>query len=109
MLYEHRGRILDRKTALKKLWGENDFFTRRSMDVFISHLRKYLCNDPSIEIRMFMAKDLCLVAEQLHSPNHFFSTALPVNSCVSGCSLVLYRLFYQLGIENIPGVITVNK
>ncbi len=51
LLLEHRGRILDRKQALNRLWGESDYFTRRSMDVFISHLRKYLSEDPSIEIR----------------------------------------------------------
>jgi DNA-binding response OmpR family regulator len=51
MLCEHKGKILDRKNALKKLWGESDFFTRRSMDVFISHLRKYLIDDPSVEIK----------------------------------------------------------
>jgi DNA-binding response OmpR family regulator len=51
LLCEHQGKILDRKNALKKLWGESDFFTRRSMDVFISRLRKYLSEDPSIEIK----------------------------------------------------------
>ena len=45
LLCEHRGRILDRKQALNRLWGESDYFTRRSMDVFISHLRKYLSED----------------------------------------------------------------
>jgi DNA-binding response OmpR family regulator len=60
LLCEHKGRILDRKTTLKKLWGESDFFTRRSMDVFISHLRKYLSDDPAIEIRNVHGKGYVL-------------------------------------------------
>jgi DNA-binding response OmpR family regulator len=60
LLCEHRGRILDRKNTLKKLWGESDYFTRRSMDVFISRLRKYLCDDPSIEIKNVHGKGYVL-------------------------------------------------
>jgi DNA-binding response OmpR family regulator len=60
LLYEHKGTILDRKQALKRLWGESDYFTRRSMDVFISHLRKYLADDPSIEIRNVHGKGYVL-------------------------------------------------
>ena len=60
LLCEHKGRILDRKNALKKLWGESDFFTRRSMDVFISHLRKYLCDDPTVEIKNVHGKGYIL-------------------------------------------------
>ena len=60
LLCEHRGRILDRKQALNRLWGESDYFTRRSMDVFISHLRKYLAEDPSVEIRNVHGKGYVL-------------------------------------------------
>jgi DNA-binding response OmpR family regulator len=60
LLFEHRGRILDRKQALNRLWGESDYFTRRSMDVFISHLRKYLSEDPNIEIRNVHGKGYVL-------------------------------------------------
>jgi DNA-binding response OmpR family regulator len=60
LLCEHQGKIMDRKLALKSLWGENDYFTRRSMDVFISHLRKYLSADPSIEIRNVHGKGYVL-------------------------------------------------
>ena len=42
--------ILSRKDALLKIWGNEDYFTTRSMDVFIARLRKYLKKDPSIEI-----------------------------------------------------------
>lgn len=60
LLCEHKGRILDRKNTLKKLWGESDYFTRRSMDVFISRLRKYLSEDPSIEIKNVHGKGYVL-------------------------------------------------
>lgn len=50
LLCLHEGHILDRKITLKKIWGESDYFKRRSMDVFISRLRKYLDQDPAIQI-----------------------------------------------------------
>ena len=42
--------ILLRSDALKKIWGEDNYFTARSMDVFVTKLRKYLKKDPKIEI-----------------------------------------------------------
>ena len=42
--------IMPREMALKKIWGEDSYFTTRSMDVFITKLRKYLKEDPAIEI-----------------------------------------------------------
>lgn len=47
-LYENK--VLDRDTALNQIWGEDGYFTSRSMDVYITKLRKYLKHDPSIEI-----------------------------------------------------------
>ncbi|NER12819.1 response regulator [Leptobacterium flavescens] len=55
-----KGRILDRKKTLNTYWGENDYFNRRSMDVFIYKLRKYLKNDPSISIRNVHGKGFIL-------------------------------------------------
>lgn len=49
-LSENRNEVLDRAVILKKLWGEDDFFTARSMDVFITKLRKKLKEDTSIQI-----------------------------------------------------------
>lgn len=49
-LYQQKNEILDRAFILKKLWGDNDFFNARSMDVFISKLRKKLKKDPKIQI-----------------------------------------------------------
>jgi DNA-binding response OmpR family regulator len=42
--------VLKREHILKSVWGESDYFLGRSLDVFISRLRKYLLDDPSIKI-----------------------------------------------------------
>ncbi len=42
--------ILPRSEALTKIWGEDNYFTARSMDVFVTKLRKYLSKDENIEI-----------------------------------------------------------
>ncbi len=47
-IYENK--LLSRETALKSVWGDDDYFIGRSMDVFITKLRKYLKDDPSISI-----------------------------------------------------------
>jgi DNA-binding response OmpR family regulator len=49
-LYEKKNEILDRTFILKKLWGDDDFFNARSMDVFISKLRKKLIQDKNVQI-----------------------------------------------------------
>ena len=49
-LYLNKNEILDRNYILKKLWGNDDFFKARSMDVFISKLRKKLKQDKQVEI-----------------------------------------------------------
>ena len=61
-LFEKKNEILDRSFILNKLWGNDDFFNARSMDVFISKLRKKLKNDESIQIlnvRGFGYKLIC--------------------------------------------------
>lgn len=49
-LSQHRNVVLKREDLLKNLWGENDYFLGRSLDVFITKIRKYLKEDPSISI-----------------------------------------------------------
>lgn len=49
-LYSHRNQLLRREEILKAVWNNDDFFSGRSMDVFISKLRKYFKEDPSIRI-----------------------------------------------------------
>ena len=50
LLIENKNEILDRSVVLKKIWGNDDFFNGRSMDVFITKLRKKLNLDPNIQI-----------------------------------------------------------
>jgi len=61
-LYNHKNEVLDRSFILKKLWNNDDFFSARSMDVFISKLRKKLKQDPNLQIlnvRGFGYKLIC--------------------------------------------------
>jgi DNA-binding response OmpR family regulator len=61
-LFEKKNEILDRTFILNKLWGDDDFFNARSMDVFISKLRKKLKKDKNIQIlnvRGFGYKLIC--------------------------------------------------
>jgi two-component system, OmpR family, response regulator len=50
MLCKAKDGILTRSDALNKIWGADNYFTARSMDVFIARLRKYLKDDPRVEI-----------------------------------------------------------
>ncbi len=50
MFAVHINDILARSEALTKIWGEDNYFTARSMDVFVTKLRKYLRRDENIEI-----------------------------------------------------------
>jgi len=49
-LIENKNQVLERSFILNKLWGNDDFFNARSMDVFITKLRKKLKKDPTIQI-----------------------------------------------------------
>jgi DNA-binding response OmpR family regulator len=46
----HRNKVIKREEMLKELWGENDYFFGRSLDVFITKIRKYLKEDPNLNI-----------------------------------------------------------
>ena len=61
-LIKNKNEVLDRSLILNKLWGTNDFFSARSMDVFITKLRKKLKQDDRIQIvnvRGFGYKLIC--------------------------------------------------
>jgi len=46
----HKNKVMKRRDILIALWGKDDYFLGRSLDVFISRLRKFLSSDPSIGI-----------------------------------------------------------
>jgi len=50
LLNKNSNSILDRNYALKKIWGDDSYFNGRSMDVYITKLRKHLKPDPSLQI-----------------------------------------------------------
>ena len=51
MLAESQGQLVKREEILINIWGENDYFKGRSLDVFISRLRKYLSLDEALTIK----------------------------------------------------------
>lgn len=51
MLCDNRNELLPRETALRKIWGDDGYFTTRSMDVYLTKLRKLFTEDQTIEIR----------------------------------------------------------
>lgn len=50
LLTTHKNDLMPRELALTKIWRDDNYFTSRSMDVYIAKLRKYLKPDPSVEI-----------------------------------------------------------
>jgi DNA-binding response OmpR family regulator len=50
LLCRHKNEILERNFALRAIWIDDNYFNARSMDVYITRLRKYLRKDPSVKI-----------------------------------------------------------
>jgi DNA-binding response OmpR family regulator len=50
LLYENRDKIIDRRDILNLLWGNDNFFNSRNLDVYITKIRGYLKEDSSLEI-----------------------------------------------------------
>ncbi len=61
LLCTHQNKILDRNFALKTIWLDDNYFNARSMDVYITKLRKYLKEDDSVEILNVHGKGFKLV------------------------------------------------
>jgi DNA-binding response OmpR family regulator len=64
LLCQHRNSILLRSEALRAIWGEDNYFNGRSMDVYIAKLRKYLADEPGVEIVNVHGKGFRLVAPE---------------------------------------------
>lgn len=65
LLCQYKNNLLPRKLALKNIWGVDDYFSGRSMDVYISKIRKYLKDDSSLEIINIHGKGFRLNTEAL--------------------------------------------
>jgi len=50
LLSEYKGDVLSKAMALNKIWGDTNYFTTRSMDVYIAKLRKSISEDPAVRI-----------------------------------------------------------
>jgi DNA-binding response OmpR family regulator len=50
LLYQNRNELIDRRDILNLLWGNDNFFNSRNLDVYITKLRGYLKSDPAVEI-----------------------------------------------------------
>lgn len=62
LLCQHANQILERNYALKSIWIDDNYFNARSMDVYITKLRKLLKDDPQIEIINIHGKGYKLIA-----------------------------------------------
>jgi len=61
LLCMHKNDLLTKQKALKLIWGDDNYFNGRSMDVFVTRIRKYLKEDPSIEIITLHGKGVQLM------------------------------------------------
>ena len=64
LLYKYRDHLLLRDKALTEIWGTNDYFTARSMDVYITKLRKYFKEDEKIKIDNIHGSGFRLIIEE---------------------------------------------
>ena len=51
LFFKNQGQVLKREDILMKIWGTDDYYKGRSLDVFISKVRKFLLEDPAFEIQ----------------------------------------------------------
>ncbi|MBQ1909213.1 MAG: response regulator transcription factor [Bacteroidaceae bacterium] len=65
MLCKHANEVLEREQALKTIWIDDNYFNARSMDVYITKLRKLLRDDPAIEINNVHGKGYRLIVPNL--------------------------------------------
>ncbi|PXX96959.1 DNA-binding response regulator [Marinifilum breve] len=68
LLAENINQILPRETALKSIWGDDNFYTTRSMDVYITKLRKYLKADSDLSIENIHGSGFRLL--QINAPHN---------------------------------------
>ena len=64
LLALHENDLMPRELALTKIWRDDNYFTSRSMDVYIAKLRKYLKLDPTVEILNIHGEGFRLVVNQ---------------------------------------------
>lgn len=63
LLCQNKNGIMERSYALKNIWGDDNYFNGRSMDVYIAKLRKHLQEDSAVEIINVHGKGFKLIVE----------------------------------------------
>ena len=64
MLCREKGKVVSRENILNEIWGNSDFYSSRSLDVFITKLRKYLSKDTSVSLNVLKGVGICLKVQQ---------------------------------------------
>ena len=64
LLCQHIGDLMPRELALVRIWKDDNYFTARSMDVYIVKLRKYLKSDPKVSISNIHGEGFRLIIEE---------------------------------------------
>jgi len=70
LLCQHKNKLLQRELVLNMVWGDDSYFTGRSLDVFIAKLRKYLKADDSIRITNVHGIGFKLEEDENTNPSH---------------------------------------
>jgi DNA-binding winged helix-turn-helix (wHTH) protein len=66
LLVSHMNRVIDRKTLLMSVWGDDSFFNSRNLDVYIRKLRQYFSEDESILIQTLKGKGYLFLVPPQH-------------------------------------------
>lgn len=64
MLCREKGKVVSRENILNEIWGNSDFYSSRSLDVFITKLRKYLSKDTNVSLNVLRGVGICLKVQQ---------------------------------------------
>ena len=64
MLCREKGKVVSRENILNEIWGNSDFYSSRSLDVFITKLRNYLSKDTDVSLNVLKGVGICLKVHQ---------------------------------------------
>ena len=64
MLCREKGKVVSRENILNEIWGNSDFYSSRSLDVFTTKLRKYLSKDTDVSLNVLKGVGICLKVQQ---------------------------------------------
>ena len=97
LLCAHANEILQRDFALKTIWIDDNYFNARSMDVYITKLRKHLKEDESIEIINIHGKGYKLITPEAGSPSGLGQWKIKKGGC---SAIAFFYFFFSVLIRN---------